>query len=595
MSKLDFFKNIYRRKKRLVIILGALFLILAVSISLAARPNQAEENGQVLGQALPIVSTVTIGHADDSLNSITTSGVVKADSRIDIVAQSAATVTGVFFDIGDSVTAGQVLSQLSSDVILSNFNNAATNFANTQASYSLTGQLVEETVRQAELNLSNAEEGVISAELALGAAADNLANARDFNHKNKLDTLNSGLVTYAGYLSSVDNALNQVNYVIKADGSSQLPGIAPTLAALSQQSLFDAQFSYIAAKASYDELRTIQITQQNIIPQLRNLVDTLALTKLALDDTIRVLDNTIPNSNFSQTSLSTQKGIYVGLRQSFVIEQGGANATLSSLENLDIINKRELDSLEAAYHIAQSQLTSANIAKNNALTAFNSAKKIKEQQLLSSGISLSAAQSQYNIAQSQLSNLTLNAPIAGTVTFKSLELGADLNLGQKVAEISQSDLVKVLVNLSSDDVYRLELGQPVIINGTLPGTLHTIAPAADPITRKVGIEILYLNQDIKLIPETFVDVTLPLVQNNTHSGQAPSDDLTIFIPLKSLIITQTEEFVFVYRDGLAKKILVTTGDIQGDAIQITSGLNSGDQLITSGHKNLEPDQAVALN
>lgn len=593
MININFLRTIKEHKKRVVIVSGALFLIVAVSITLASASNNDDTDGQVLGETLQPVSTVIVGQTNDGANDINTSGIVHAASKVDVVALGNGTVTGIYFDIGDKVSIGQPLAQLHDEVALSNFNSASTNFTNTQASFNLTTQLVEESVRQAELGLKSAEQALISAQVGAKAAKDNYDNALNMQGNSRGSTLTSGLVSYHSYLSSVANVLNQVDYIIKVDGSAQLPGIAPTLAALSSQSLYNAEASYASAKQSYDAIKDVSVDEYNLSTYYNSLVDVMAKTQTALNDTILVLDNTIPNENFSETSLTTQKGIYTGLRQSFMAEQGAANATLLGLENLDLINKTELDRLQAALDVSNSALKSAQIGFENATTALESAKKSKQQQLLSSQIALSAAESQFNIASNALSNLNLTAPISGTVTFKSLELGAELNPGQRIAEISESNLVKIIVNLSSDDIYRIKVGQPVLINSTYEGIINTIDPAADPVTRKVKVEILHVNDDNELIPETFADVTISIAQSSLSGDELISDPAAILIPLKAVTITQTEKFVFTFDNGYAKKVGVTTGAVEGDSITILSGLSLDDELIVTGNKGLTDGQEVS--
>jgi membrane fusion protein, multidrug efflux system len=67
------------------------------------------------------------------------------------------------------------------------------------------------------------------------------------------------------------------------------------------------------------------------------------------------------------------------------------------------------------------------------------------------------------------------------------------------------------------------------------------------------------------------------------------------IPTEALIPEMDGDRVFVYRNGRAESIGVTTGLRTEDLIQITSGLQSGDTLITTGILQLRQGMQVIID
>ena len=116
--------------------------------------------------------------------------------------------------------------------------------------------------------------------------------------------------------------------------------------------------------------------------------------------------------------------------------------------------------------------------------------------------------------------------------------------------------------------------------------ISSIAPAADPITKKVKIEISYNNKNQDLIPGTFVEITIPVKQT------AKSKEGSFFIPLRALNITQSEAYVFIVKEGLAHKIAIKTGESSGELIEVLSGLEPNNELIIAGGKSLEDQEKV---
>ncbi|MEK7067977.1 MAG: HlyD family efflux transporter periplasmic adaptor subunit, partial [Patescibacteria group bacterium] len=329
--------------------------------------------------------------------------------------------------------------------------------------------------------------------------------------KNKEDINNNAIISYYNYLNTAVGVLDQINYILAAEkDSSQLAGVSFTLGVKNLQTLNDAKNDYLTVRHLYNQLNERAVDNSYLIDATRSVAALLNQIKILIDDTLTVLNNTIASASFSESALVAQKNSFLGLRSNIIGAQSAAQATLNSLQNIDLTNKQQLDALENAVKIARSQLTLANTGSETASAAFNGAQKNKEQALVGAKAALDNARGQLNIIQTQVADLSLKAPIAGIISQKSVELGSEARAGQILAEVSQSDAVKIVIGISSADVYRIKLGQKAVINDNLEGIVTRIDPAADITTKKVTVEITYDNKDKKLIPETFMDVKLPV-------------------------------------------------------------------------------------
>ncbi|PLX27545.1 hypothetical protein C0583_03265 [Candidatus Parcubacteria bacterium] len=230
----------------------------------------------------------------------------------------------------------------------------------------------------------------------------------------------------------------------------------------------------------------------------------------------------------------------------------------------------------------------AEIAVKNAKQAVESAKVAQSQQLLSVETQVDSARGQYNLSSAQTADLNIKAPIKGTITEKYVELGTEVSIGQKIAQISQLNNMKIVVNVSSEDIYRIQLGQTVMIENNLEGIISSINPSADPVTKKVKAEIIFNNENKELIQGTFVNVSIPVEKIEKSKSDS------VFIPLRAVTITANEKYVYVNENGFAKKILVEFGKTENALVEITSGLTSGDELITDGGKLLEDGDEIII-
>lgn len=550
--------------------------------------SEKESFGNEVVQKEKEVEVFKINQGEQNKSVIETVGSVKAEAKVEVVALVGGTVSSDFFNIGDEVVVNQVLTDLYSNALLTNYTNAQTNYFNAVNSFENTELLTNESVRQAELGVQNAEESIKSAEIALKNAQENLTNSITLQDKGVLDTQDTAISSFYSYLNTVNSSLDQINYIIHAEDGIQLAGISGTLSVKNQQSLLDAKGLYINVKNNYKKISSYFVNRNNIREVVGEAVLLLEETKTAVDKTIEVLNNTITSSDFTDAQLSAQLTSFSTLRSTVVGSLLSAQATLQSLENAGLQNKQSLDALKNAVASAENQLRIAELGYNNAVIALNNAKQGKEQQLIGAKSSIDGAEGQLSLIGNQVVDMTIRAPIAGKITGKYIELGAELNPGQKVAEISQTENVKIETSLSSEDIYRIDLGQKVFINKDIEANITTINPSADPVTKKVKIEILINNLDNKLIPGTFVDVSIPLEKIE----QTKAD--SFFIPLKAVIVTQNESFVFAKDENMAKKIKVKLGKAEGSFIEVLEGLSEGMEIIIEGAKNLKEGDIVEI-
>jgi multidrug efflux pump subunit AcrA (membrane-fusion protein) len=85
------------------------------------------------------------------------------------------------------------------------------------------------------------------------------------------------------------------------------------------------------------------------------------------------------------------------------------------------------------------------------------------------------------------------------------------------------------------------------------------------------------NTDYKLKPGMFADITIHL---NHHSR-------VIALPKEAILDDRDLELVFVKRGDEYMPLIVETGVRQGEYVQILSGVQEGDLVVTSGNFQLK--------
>ncbi|NTU98908.1 HlyD family efflux transporter periplasmic adaptor subunit [Candidatus Falkowbacteria bacterium] len=514
-------------------------------------------------------------------------GTVKAASKIDVVALANGTVKFIDFKSGDKITVNQPLAELYDSALMTNLYNASTNVNNVNQNYRNTSMVTDEAIKQAQLGTTRAQEAVAAAEIAAKASKENYENAKAVQVKNGQDIKSNAVVAVGNYLNTINSFLEQANYIIKAEGSEQLPGIDLTLSVRNPGKLIAAKNDYLAAHKRYMQLAKTEINSSNVGSVMNDVVLNLSEAKKLADNMVDVLSATVAHSQFSETALLAQKSSFTGMRSSIVSTQAAAQATNQSLDNFELISKQQLDALANAQRAAENQLSQAKLAQESANAGLSSAQKSRTQQLGLSQSSLDGAQGQYQLLENQADDLTVRAPISGEITAKSVEVGTEVRIGQKLAEISQIDSVKVVIGVSPEDVSLIKLGQKAVINGVVSGAVNQIDPAADSVSKKVKVEIVVDNKDKALIPETLVDVAISVKPRGT-SGSVYK------LPLKALTISQNENFIFTIDKDRAKKVAVTLDRVEGEVAVIKTDLSPKTLIIIDGNKLLEDGQSVEI-
>jgi len=172
--------------------------------------------------------------------------------------------------------------------------------------------------------------------------------------------------------------------------------------------------------------------------------------------------------------------------------------------------------------------------------------------------------------------LTINSPMSGVVTKKDLVMGHRVNEGDMPYEITDLSSVWVLADAYESDLARLRLGMtallalPAFPNHAFKGKVIFIDPILDPKTRTAKVRIEFPNPTGELRPEMFGEVVM-------HA--TPRQGLRI--PVDAVIDSGGSKVVFVAMgDGKFQPREVKLGVVAGDAAEVLSGLQAGEQVVT---------------
>ena len=188
-------------------------------------------------------------------------------------------------------------------------------------------------------------------------------------------------------------------------------------------------------------------------------------------------------------------------------------------------------------------------------------------------------------------NTVLRSPISGFVTAKNYDNGDMTSPQLPVVVIQQIAPVKAVIGVSEQYYSYLKKGAAATLSvdalgeETFSGIVTNIFPTLDPVTHTVSTEIEVANKDLKLRPGMYARV---------HLDFGTKEALTV--PDKAIVrqAGSGARYVYVFYGGKAVYRAVERGQQQGDLYEVVSGLNAGDQVITSAPSNLKNGLSVKL-
>ena len=238
----------------------------------------------------------------------------------------------------------------------------------------------------------------------------------------------------------------------------------------------------------------------------------------------------------------------------------------------------------------RTNLQQAEVQLKNLETEYNRAKMLNETQSISKQ-AYDAAVTQYEVAKSNVDFLKENtrmlAPFNGVVTGKYFEngevyTGAAFGGASKpsIIAIEKINPLKAYVNLSEQYFLSVKKGTKVELKSSLypdrifEGQVSIVYPTIDPASRTFPVEVKIPNDDEALRPGMYG--TINFFIGNTE---------TVVVPAIAVLKLQgaNDRYVFINKDGKAKRVSVNLGKRFEDKIELISDeIQEGDDRCRSG-------------
>jgi membrane fusion protein (multidrug efflux system) len=236
----------------------------------------------------------------------------------------------------------------------------------------------------------------------------------------------------------------------------------------------------------------------------------------------------------------------------------------------------------------------------------------RQQQLVKEGV---VARTEFDNASAQLKSTdakvgeinatiekkTIRAPFSGILGIRQVNLGQYLASGQAMVSLQALNPIYVNFGVPQQTTSQLKVGRTLHISSDdLPGVefsgkVTALDSVVDPTTRNIQVQATLNNPGGRLRPGTFVQVDLSL----------GASQQVIALPASAINYAPYGDSVYVVADlkdpksgktyrGVRQQFVKVQGS-RGDQVGVISGVNAGDEVVSSGVFKLRNGAPVFVN
>jgi len=195
---------------------------------------------------------------------------------------------------------------------------------------------------------------------------------------------------------------------------------------------------------------------------------------------------------------------------------------------------------------------------------------------------------------------TIRAPFSGILGIRKVNLGQYLSAGNPVVSLQALNPIYVNIGVPQQAAGQVPVGRKLrittedVADQVFTGNVTAIDSVVDEATRNIQIQATLSNAEGKLRPGMFVQVEVALGANRP----------VISLPASAISYAPYGDSVFVVTDlkdpkghtyrGVRQQFVKVEGS-RGDQVAVISGLNPGDEVVSSGVFKLRNGAAVQVN
>ena len=200
-----------------------------------------------------------------------------------------------------------------------------------------------------------------------------------------------------------------------------------------------------------------------------------------------------------------------------------------------------------------------------------------------------ASKAEYDLIKAQIDKTEIRAPFGGIIGLRSVSEGSFVNTNTIIARLQNLSSLKIDFSIPERYSSMVSVGDELDfrVSGNseyYTAKIYAVEPRIDPSTRTLQIRAI-CGPKKDLIPGAFANVQLRLKETAA----------AMLVPSVAIVPELKGQRVYLYKDGIVSPQNVEIGIREETRVQILSGLNIGDTVITSGILQIRPGVKVSIS
>lgn len=299
-----------------------------------------------------------------------------------------------------------------------------------------------------------------------------------------------------------------------------------------------------------------------------------------LTTTIEALGTLRANESITLTSNVTKKVTRINFEDGQRVNKGDILVETTSLEESALLQEARFNADEAKKQLDRvSALVKTKAASESLLD-----QRVREYE---------SARARYNATESRLKDLVILAPFGGVVGLRNVSVGALVSPGDQITTLNDDSKMKLDFTVPAVYVRSLVVGLPIVAESgdlggkVFQGEVFSIDNQIDQVTRAIKVRALLDNKNHELKQGMLMKVDL----------KAGARD-AIVISEAALVPLGSNNFIFVLKKEqngfVVERKQIVIGERLTGAVEVKSGLELGDKVVTHGLQKIRAGQQVKV-
>lgn len=300
-------------------------------------------------------------------------------------------------------------------------------------------------------------------------------------------------------------------------------------------------------------------TSDDLVAELKKTEGELRVIRDFLDTIITTLNASIVTDSVTEATIATYKATATAARTTIT---SSLSAVVSATQTLDTAQQNTGDNSSAAS---------------------------------ASSAALTQAQGALAAARANLERTIIRAPISGTLNSLALDQGNFIQAASPVLTVANNRALEAIAYITAQDISRIAVGGKATLEGSVTGIITRIAPAIDPLTKKIEVHIgLPTQAGLPFVSKLVNGQSVVIAFEKAAITSTKPLKGPITIPIAALKIGS--ENIVVFTVDTEQTLIpheIELGTLLGDRVEIKSGLTSDMRIVTDA-RGLQAGEKVIV-